>query len=279
MAKNYSKKLIGHGLVSAVLAASSVSPALAQGERPDFSGVWTSYADPNAAPTSAAGFGGAGAPLPFTDEGRSRREEYQQIVVSTAGDDSGGTSRENPGAFCVTYGMPTMMLSVGAYPIEFIQRPDQFTIIYEVESETRRVYFEDRALPEERRFPNRQGYSVGRWEGNTLVVETTSLTDGQDQLNFPHSDQARITEQFSMHTDDNGTKVITYEMMMTDPVYYTEAVTTTRQWAPLPNGQIIAYNCPEEPWLKLLALRRAQLRAGEPITATMADVYATEMYE
>ena len=47
----------------------------------------------------------------------------------------------------------------------------------------------------------------------------------------------------------------------------------------LPNGQILPYNCTEEPWFKLLELRRAQLEAGEPVTATMADVYETEMYE
>jgi hypothetical protein len=56
-------------------------------------------------------------------------------------------------------------------------------------------------------------------------------------------------------------------------------VTATDRWAPIPNGQIIPYNCPEEAWLKLLELRRTQLEAGEPITATMADVYRSEMYE
>ncbi len=69
-----------------------------------------------------------------------------------------GTGSGNPGAYCVTYGMPSMMLWVGAYPIEFIQRPEQLTIIFEIEGETRRVYFGDRALPEPGRFPNRQGY-------------------------------------------------------------------------------------------------------------------------
>ena len=66
---------------------------------------------------------------------------------------------------------------------------------------------------------------------------------------------------------------------MTDPVYYTEPVTASRKWARLENGAILPYNCTEEPWMKLLDMRREQLHAGEPVTATMADVYATEMYE
>jgi hypothetical protein len=262
-------------LVAAGVAWLSASQVLAQQGRPDFSGVWTSSERPNAPPSA----GSRGTTLPLTEEGRRRQEEYRQLIRPVLASSPTGTGQDNPGAYCVTYGMPSMMLSVGAYPIEFIQRPEQLTIIFEIEGETRRVYFGDRALPEERRFPSRQGYSAGRWEGETLVVETTSLTDGQDQPGFPHSDQARITERFSMATDDDGTKTISYEMTMTDPVYYTEPVTAMDRWTPIPDGQIIPYNCPEEPWLKLLELRRAQLEAGEPITATMADVYRSEMYE
>lgn len=256
----------GLGLISILLVLVGQS-ATAQSSRPDFTGIWTSARNPNAAPGAGAGAGN----LPFTEEGRRRRDEYQALV---------GAARDNPGAFCVTYGMPTVMLSLGAYPIEFIQRPEQLTMIYEIEGEIRRVFLGDNALPPERRFPNRQGYSIGRWEGNTLVVETDALSDGQDQRSFPHSDQAKITERFSMNVDADGNRTIDYEMTMVDPVYYTEPVSATAQWAPTPPGrQLLAYDCPEEAWLKLLDLRRAQLRAGEPITATMADVYATEMYE
>jgi hypothetical protein len=245
-----------------------IAPSFAADERPDFSGVWDRYFGPG-----ESGFGGFGGPqeeLPFTTEGKRRSDEYQQLVAA---------SQDNPGAFCVTYGMPAMMENVGGYPLEIIQRPEQITLIYEVEGEARRVFMDDNALPEERRFPNRQGYSAGYWEDKVLVVETTSLTDGQDQLAHPHSDQARISERFSLDTNDAGTRIISYELVLTDPVYYTEPVTVSRKWQPLENGQLLPYNCPEEPWLKLLDMRRQQLQAGEPVTATMSDVYATEMYE
>jgi hypothetical protein len=88
-----------------------------------------------------------------------------------------------------------------------------------------------------------------------------------------------MTERFSLHKDEAGTEYLAWEMTLTDPVYYTEPVTASRKWARLENGSILPYNCTEEPWLKLLEMRRKQLNAGQPVTATMADVYATEMYE
>ena len=234
-------------------------------DRPDFSGVWTSYRG-----GGGSGFGAPASNLPLTEEGRRRVDEFRQLVAPF---------QDNAATYCVGYGMPTMMELVAGYPIELIHRPEQLTIIFEIEGETRRVYMGDKAYPEERRYPNREGYSAGHWEGDTLVVETTSLTDGQDQRSYPHSDQARFIERFSMGTADDGSKILNYEMRLTDPIYYTEPVSYKAQWTPLPDGQIIAYNCTEEPWIKLLALRRAQLQAGEPVTATMAEVYATEMYE
>ena len=242
------------------------SPAQAADAHPDFSGVWTTYTEPGGGRPGR----GPATELPLTAEGKRLVEEYQALV---------GPFDDNAATYCTTYGIPTMMESAGGYPIEFIHKPDQLTIIYEVEGETRRVYFGDRILPEERRFPNRQGYSAGHWEGDVLVVETTSITDGQDQRTHPHSDQARMTERFSLHTDTAGVEYLAWEMSMTDPVYYTEPVTASRKWARLENGAILPYNCTEEPWLKLLEMRRQQLHSGQPVTATMADVYATEMYE
>lgn len=261
-------KNVSIAMVSSVLLLSGFSTVLAADAHPDFSGVWSTYAEPG-----GAGGGRARGPaevLPLTAEGKRLVEEYQQIVAPF---------QDNAATYCTTYGIPTMMESVGSYPLELIQRPDQLTIIYEVESETRRVYFGNRILPEERRFPNRQGYSSGHWEGDVLIVDTTSITDGQDQRTHPHSDQARMQERFSLHTDSAGTEYLLYEMTLTDPVYYTEPVSSTRKWARLENGSILPYNCTEEPWLKLLEMRRQQLKAGKPVTATMADVYATEMYE
>jgi hypothetical protein len=219
------------------------------------------YLEPGQSPFAA--FGRPQAPLPFTPEGQRRFDEYRKLL---------GPEVANPGAYCVDYGMPTMMEQAGAYPIEFIQKPDQLTIIYEVEGETRRIYLGDRHVPPEKRLPSRQGYSEGRWEGDVLVVETTDLTDGEDQIQHPRSDQAKIVERFSLGTDAKGTKIISYDMVMTDPIYYTEPIKVQRKWAPL-DGFIIPYRCPDEFWLALLEMRREQLKAGKPVDARMSDVY------
>jgi hypothetical protein len=66
--------------------------------------------------------------------------------------------------------MPGLDDGSGGYPMEIIQRTDQITIIYEAHNEIRRVYFGNRVIPEKDRLPERNGYSTGRWEGDTLVV-------------------------------------------------------------------------------------------------------------
>ena len=266
------------GLVLGVAA----SAAFAQAGEPlpperDFSGVWTTYRAPDsAAGPRAGGQMTAAEEPPFTEEGLRRATEYRKLVGET-GDATGSFTGDNPAAHCVVYGMPTMMQHAGGYPIEFIHRPEQLTIIYEVEGETRRVYMPGRGIPPEKRLPVRQGYSEGRWEGDTLVVTTTDLSDGQDQRTYPHSEEATIVERIRVVPDPQVGKVMEYQLTMTDPVYYTGPVSFTKKWMPLKDGHMMAYNCTEEPWLRLLEKRREQLNAGQPVTAKMADVI--DVYE
>lgn len=245
---------------AALLACASV-PA-AEDEHPDFTGVWVGYRGPGQ--TGFSGFGGARADLPLTDEGRRRMAEYNQLL---------GPERANPAAYCVDYGVPTMMELPGAYPLEFIQKPDQLTIIYEVEGQLRRIFIGERQLPPERRIPSRAGYSAGHWEGDVLVVKTTDLLDGRDQGAHPHSDEATIDERFWLSTDDNGTQVLDYEAAINDPIYYTAPVMVARKYELSPDTFMLPFRCPDEFWYELLEMRTEQLKAGEPADARMSDVY------
>lgn len=246
---------------SAALFACAAVWAAEEPKQPDFTGIWTTYT--GAAQGRASGFGGPAGGLPLTDEGRRRVEEYRQLI---------GPERLNSGAHCADYGVPAMMSLPGSYPIEFIQKPDQLTIIFEVNNEVRRIFTGDRQLPPEQRLPSRAGYSEGRWEGDVLVVKTTDLLDGLDQSAHPYSEEAVIDERFSLDEDQNGTPVLTYQATITDPVYYTQPVTIERRYQPY-DGFIIPYGCQDELWFELLDLRRTQLEAGEPIDARMSDVY------
>jgi hypothetical protein len=247
-------------LIATVAAAVCGAVSAGAEAQPDFTGVWEAYR--GAPQERGSGFGGPRPELPLTEEGRRRVEEYRALV---------GPERLNGAAHCADYGVPAMMSLPGSYPIEFIQKPDQLTIIFEVNNETRRIYIGDRQLPPERRLPSRAGYSEGRWEGDVLVVKTTDLTDGQDQPANPYSEQATIDERFSLG-EVNGTKVLTYQATITDPVYYTEPIKIERRYQPY-DGFIIPYGCQDELWYELLELRRSQLEAGEPVEARMSDVY------
>jgi hypothetical protein len=248
-------------LVTGALAVPCGALTVASAQQPDFTGLWETYR--GATQERGSGFGGPRASLPLTEEGERLVEEYRVLA---------GPTRLNGATFCANYGVPSMMTLPGSYPLEFIQKPDQVTIIFEVNNETRRIYTGDRQLPPEQRLPSRQGYSAGHWEGNVLVVETTALLDGQDQPGFPYSEQATISERFSLDQDANGTRVLTWEATITDPVYYTAPVSTRRQYQPY-HGFIIPYGCQDELWYELLDARREQLQAGEPVDARMSDIY------
>jgi hypothetical protein len=213
---------------------------------PDLTGVWTTYRAPGG---QAQGRGARGAQpdLPLRPEAKAKVQEYQKLISGTG---------ETPGGYCLGTGMPGSMLGSGGYPMEIVQRPDQITIIYEAHNEIRRVYFAKRIIPEADRLPERNGYSTGRWEGDTLVVETTNLNEQVDQR-YAHSDKARIVERYTL-SEEGGQKVLTAQMTMTDPAFYTTPVSETKKWSIVPNGFLMTYECNEPAWLNRLEQLKAK---------------------
>ena len=207
-------------------------------ERPDFTGVWTTYTEPGAQGRAGGGGRGAQLDLPLTPEARQKVAAYQALVQPTG---------DTPGGFCLGTGMPGSMLGSGGYPMEIIQRPNQITIVYEAHNEVRRVYLGDRIVAEGDRLPGRNGHSTGRWEGDTLVVETTNLVEQVDQR-YAHSDKAKIVERYRMTKGPKGERVLVNEMTMTDPVFYTQPVKAEKKWTEVPNGHLLPYECAEEAW-------------------------------
>lgn len=222
------------GLTCVVLAA---SPANAQ---PDLTGVWAPYSEPGQGGNATAR--AAREPLPFTADAARKVAAYQALVAPLG---------ETPGGFCLGAGMPGSMLGAAGYPMEIVQRPEQITIIYELHSEVRRVYFGARAMAEPDRIPGRNGHSTGRWVGDTLEVETTSLVEQVDQL-YAHGAQARIVERYRVTQGPGATRMLVAEMTLTDPAFYTRPVTTERRWTEVPGGHLLPYDCTEEAWRKRL---------------------------
>jgi len=235
--------------LAALASAGIVFAQTPAANKPDLSGVWTTYRAPGAQAQRGGGARGAQTELPLRPEARGKVQEYQKLVSATG---------DTPGGYCLGTGMPGSMMGSGGYPMEIIQRPDQITIVYEAHNEIRRVYFGNRVIPEKDRLAERNGYSIGRWEGDTLVVETSKLNEQVDQR-YPHSDQARIVERYTL-SQESGQKVLTAQMTMTDPAFYTAPVVETKKWSNVPNGFLMTYECNEPAWLK----RLDELRAKSP---------------
>ncbi len=224
-----------------MLATCGGEPIDAQ-RSPDFTGVWTDYVDAQQ-PAGAGGGQTAGAlDLPLTADARGKVDAYRKLVAPTG---------DTPGAYCLGPGMPGVIFGGATYPMEIIHRPDQITIIYELHNDVRRLYLGGRNVPEADRLPGRNGYSAARWEGETLVVETTKLVEQVDQR-YPHSDRAQVVERYQLAKGARGERVLVIEMTMTDPVFYTRPVSGQKKWVEVPNGHLLPYDCAEEGWRKRL---------------------------
>jgi hypothetical protein len=175
---------------------------------------------------------------PYTKEAKAKVDAYRALVEPTG---------DSPGGWCLGSGMPGSILGSGGYPMEIIQRPEQITIIQEEHNELRRIYIGGRKVDDKDLIPTRNGYSTGKWEGDTLVVETISLKEGIDQRS-PHSDQAKIVERYKLTKDAKGRKILTAQVTVTDPQFYTQPVTVTKNWVAVENGRMLDYECNEPAW-------------------------------
>jgi hypothetical protein len=175
------------------------SPRTAAGT-PDFSGVWRGITappgrrlapSPPAPPIAVYREVGQNLPegLPVTPYGLDLLK--QRIA---------GGSTHNPEARCLPMGL--MQLHTQGAPRKFIQTPGVLVMLYEAGGETRQIFTDGRPMPSGDPQPWWNGYSVGQWEGDALVVTTTRFRDGGwlDLIGSPLTDAATITERFRRPT-------------------------------------------------------------------------------
>ena len=126
-------------------------------------------------------------------------------------------SKDNPDAHCLPMGF--LQFHNHPEPRKIVQTPGMLLIIYEANSGLRQIFTDGRKLPGKDADPWWYGYSVGRWEGDTLIVETTGFTDNQwlDVRGSPLSDQAKVIERF--RRPNYGSLEI--EITVDDPKAYT----------------------------------------------------------
>jgi hypothetical protein len=118
---------------------------------------------------------------------------------------------------------PFPLIGLLAEPIKIVQAPRLTVVLYEVGNLYRQLYTDGRSLPKEFDLPAFNGYSVGHWEGDALVVETAGFNDRTplDVMGHPHSEALRVTEHFRRR--DFGH--LDYEITFDDPKMYSKPFT------------------------------------------------------
>jgi hypothetical protein len=197
------------GSALAVLFAASIlsGSAIGQGATPDLSGIyWTTQYN---AKIELVG----GGELPLNDAGKAA------YAKNMAGLKDGSISDEAR-KFCVPDGLPRVWAN--PYPFEIVHGPPgQVTILYELSHQIRMVAL-DKPMPDEKElisFPWYNGHSVGRFEGDTLVVETAGFNEKTfiDATGAPHSDEMRTIERIRKISPSQLEVLITIH----NPEYYT----------------------------------------------------------
>ncbi|MBN8832612.1 MAG: hypothetical protein J0G94_18790 [Sphingomonadales bacterium] len=125
-----------------------------------------------------------------------------------------GENLQTAQANCTPPGMPGIMRQ--PYPIEFIYSPGRVTIAHETYSQVRRIYTDGRPQPQDPD-PAYNGWSIGHWEGDTLVVETIGLDPATSLMEGIHpTEQTRIVERIRITQPD----LMTIETAITDPTLF-----------------------------------------------------------
>ena len=150
--------------------------------------------------------------------------------------------KDTDGIACLPPG-PKAGVGVGNFPMKIIQTANVVVVLYEYHTIFRQVFTDGRALPEDAN-PTWMGYSVGHWDGDTLVVTTSGYNDRSslDLAGHPHTEALRVTERYRRR--DAGH--IDLQMTLDDPKAYTRSWTLRFQFDLVPDGELIEYICENE---------------------------------
>ena len=204
---------------------SAATPRTASG-KPDLSGIYT----PNYRyfQNLAADIGLENVPM---------TSGAQKIHAARA---TGLLGYDEPDAHCLPQGVPK--INQAPVPFKIVQTDNLVLLVYEAFNLWRQVHLDGRDFAEDLN-PSWMGFSKGRWEGDTLVVETRGLNGKQwlDHGGLPTSDKLTVVEKF--RRPDAGSLEIEYTI--TDPTYYTRPWTVMTKARLLPATEIFEFICNE----------------------------------
>ena len=216
------------------------APRTADG-KPDLSGLWTAA---ELLPECSAEdcIPQAGLPADQVSIGRNLAGglPYQPWAAALVAERTANGAKDDPHAHCLPPNFPRAY----TFPqlIKILRLPDQLVILHEFNATYRQIFLDGRALPEEPH-PTWSGYSTGRWDGDTLVVESNGFRDDLwlDLSGSPLSDAARVTERF--RRINYGALEI--DVTVNDPKAYTRPWTVTLKQTIVLDTELIEEYCLE----------------------------------
>jgi hypothetical protein len=224
-------------------------------DKPDFSGLWE--------PAHVKGArGGAGlngtAPLPFAIPSSPDDPPVAQFFNIGAGfkdglppftpwasqlraERKGNGNKDNPDALCLPLGLT--QLHMHPQPREIVQTPREIVILYEANGNVRRILTDGRPLPNNDPTPWWYGYSVGHWDGDTLVVETTGFRDDVwlDVEGSPLTSSGKMTERWRRPKFG----LMQIDITIEDPKAYTKPFTVRVNHQLMPDTELMEFVCQE----------------------------------
>jgi hypothetical protein len=216
-------------------------PAPRVNGKPDLSGIWQAQGEPRAAGT-LFGLGESINSKYFRDILADFKPGEEPMTPAAA-----EMLREHskpgvvgPSLICLPDGVPHADLL--PEPFKIIQTPGEIVMLYEVETIFRQIYVDGRKLPANPS-PTWLGYSIGAWDGDTLVIDTLGFNDLSwlDARGHDHSEEMRVQERF--HRRDYGHMDVT--VTVTDPKVFTKPVTISFVEELLPDTDVFEHICSE----------------------------------
>ena len=194
--------------------------------KPDLSGIWRAIDGRYLANIAA-------------DEGEPPFQPWAAAVYKERVENMG---KDRPSGRCLPHAVPDNMM-VRSGPFKIIQTPGVTVILFEEFNHFRQIFTDGRALPEITQ-PSWFGYSVGKWEGDTLVVETTGFNDRSwlDNPGHPHSDAMRVTERFTRRSFGR----LDIQITIDDPKAYTRPWSANARFEMMPDSELLESICENE---------------------------------
>jgi hypothetical protein len=157
-----------------------------------------------------------------------------------ASSESDPDSGPDPAPKCIPPGVPRIMLQ--PLPWEIVQAPHRVVIVYEYQAMTRQIYMDGRAHPKDLS-PTYMGHSIGRYEGDALVIDVAGFNDKTwlDVGGLPHSDALHVIERFRRLDRDT----LEDEVTIDDPKTYTKPWRAKKVFERKPGWDIQEYVCAE----------------------------------